>query len=482
MPAVSSLFEQPLTIVDIETTGSRVVYDRIIEIGILRVEKGKIIKKYQTLINPQMYISPFIAQFTGISQEQLQDAPTFEDVKEDIFSFFEDSFFVAHNVRFDYGFIKNEFKRYGVTFSSKYFCSARLSRLLFPHHHHHNLDSIIERFGLECENRHRAYDDAKAIYDFFHALEKIVEPDAITQALQKLFVRPSVPTQITSQIDKLPDAPGVYMFYDSSNLPLYIGKSTNIKGRVISHFTNDYTSSKEMNLCQQVTRIDFQKTHGELGALLIESAMIKEQQPLFNRVLRRMHKLTVLRLVKTKEGYYSVDIETVDTIAPEDTESILGIFKSVRQAKSFLDTVCKNYHLCGKLLKLENTKGACFLHKLEICQGACVGEESVDEYNARCLQGFDATRIHPWPFRGPIAIMEQDADSGEAFVVDRWCLVGTITFDQYNENTFKRLGYTFDYDIYKILGRYLRNKSNYSHIRHLETAEMNNLMQNIAAG
>src|SRR3990167_75912 len=150
MPAVSSLFEQPLTIVDIETTGSRVTYDRVIEIGILRVEEGKVVKKYQTLINPQMYISPFISQFTGISQHELETAPTFEEVKEDIFSLFEDSFFVAHNVRFDYGFIKNEFKRYGISFSNKHFCSARLSRLLFPHHRHHNLDSIIERFGLEC--------------------------------------------------------------------------------------------------------------------------------------------------------------------------------------------------------------------------------------------------------------------------------------------------------------------------------------------
>lgn len=491
MPAVSSLFEQPLTIVDIETTGARVVYDRIIEIGILRVEQGKIVKKYQKLINPQMYISPFISQFTGITQEELKDAPTFEDIKEDIYSFFEDSFFVAHNVRFDYGFIKNEFKRFGVTFSSKHFCSARLSRLLFPQHHHHNLDSIIERFGLECENRHRAYDDAKVIYDFFQAVEKIVEPDLLTESLQKLFVRPSMPTEITSQIDNLPESPGVYMFYDAQKMPLYVGKSTNIKGRVISHFANDYTSSKEMNMCQQVTRIDFQKTHGELGALLMESALIKEMQPMFNRVLRRMHKLTLLRLIKTEQGYYSVDLETVDTITPKDTDSILGIFKSVKQAKTFLDTVCKDYHLCGKLLKLEKAKGACFLHKIEVCQGACIGGESVDEYNARCLTGFDATRIQPWPFKGPIAILERDKQSGEAgysivpgeaFVVDRWCLLGTIKFDSYNESTFNKMEYTFDHDIYKILGRYLRDKSNYSHIRRLEPQELNSLTQNSVYG
>ncbi len=457
------------------------VYDRIIEVGILRVEKGRMVKKYQTLINPQMYISPFISQFTGISQKQLENAPTFEDVKEDIFSYFEDSFFVAHNVRFDYGFIKNEFKRYGITFSSKYFCSARLSRLLFPQHHHHNLDSIIERFGLDCQNRHRAYDDAKAVFDFFHAVEKIVEPETITQALQKLFVRPSVPTAITSQIDKLPESPGVYMFYDKEKMPLYIGKSTNIKGRVISHFTNDYTSSREMNLCQQVVSIDFQKTHGELGALLLESAMIKSEQPMFNRVLRRIHKLTLLRLVKTEAGYYSVDIEAADDISPEDTESILGIFKSVKQAKSFLDTVCKDYHLCGKLLKLEKTKGACFLHKLEICQGACIGAESIDEFNSRCLTGFDAVRIQTWPFRGPVAIMEQDQESGTAYIVDKWCLFGTLTFDSYNESVFNRLEYTFDYDIYKILVRYIRNSANYSHIRHLESDEMRSLLADTGA-
>ncbi len=477
MPALSSLFDQPLTIVDIETTGSRVVCDRIIEIGILRVEKGAIVKKYQTLLNPQMYISPFISDFTGITQRDLQHAPTFEDVKEDIFSFFEDSYFVAHNVRFDYGFIKNEFKRFGITFTSKYFCSAKLSRLLFPQHRHHNLDSIIERFRLDCKNRHRAYDDAKVIYDFFHAIANTVESQAVQEALEKLFVRPSVPTAITSQIENLPESPGIYMFYDAQNLPLYVGKSTNIKSRVISHFTNDYTSSKEMNLCQQVEKIDFQMTHGELGALFMESSMIKEMQPMFNRALRRVHKLTLLRLVTDKSGYFSVEMETVDTITPQDTDSILGIFKSTKQAKSFLDQVCKDYHLCGKLLKLEKTKGACFMHKLEICQGACVGKESVEEYNTRFIQGFDATRIQVWPFSGPVAIMERQVDAGEAFIVDHWCLVGKIIFDNYNNPSFSSVNYLFDFDIYKILLRYLRNKSNYSNIRVMKKEELNSLTE-----
>ncbi|PIZ64583.1 hypothetical protein CO051_01130 [Candidatus Roizmanbacteria bacterium CG_4_9_14_0_2_um_filter_39_13] len=138
--------------VDIETTGTSTRHDRIIEIGILRVENDKIVKKYNQLINPETHVSPFITQITGIIPDDLEDAPTFEIVKDEVYELLRDSIFVAHNVRFDHGFLKNEFKRFDMQFSMKQLCTVRLSRTLFPEHRHHNLDAIIERFNITCTN------------------------------------------------------------------------------------------------------------------------------------------------------------------------------------------------------------------------------------------------------------------------------------------------------------------------------------------
>lgn len=468
MQSVFSLFEEPLTFVDIETTGARVVSDRIIEIGILRVENGAITQTYESLLNPQQHVSPFISQFTGITADELEGAPYFEDVKDEIQEILEGSIFVAHNVRFDYGFLKNEFRRFGISYSAKNMCSAQFSRLLFPRHRHHNLDSIIERFGLEMKRRHRAFDDAKAIYDFFHKIPESASMEAIAAVAKRVCVRTSLPAELRKQVDVLPESPGIYLFYDASGLPLYVGKSTNIKARVLSHFSNDYNSTKEMNMCRQVSCIEFEQTSGELGALLTESSRIKSLQPIYNRVLRDTKLFIIGRYAKNGKGYYEVMLETVKSIGPDDVGQIIGIFKSVKQAKSSLDTLCKEARLCGKLLHLENGRGACFLSKLNICNGACVGKESPDLYNARLLEAFESMRIHPWPYEKPIVIVEQDGEEGEGFIVDNWCLTGKVRYDSYEQTIEEDRQMHFDKDVYKILRRFLRNPKNRRQIKLLD--------------
>src|SRR5438445_552997 len=149
-----------IAFVDIETTGARSFYDRIIEIGILRVENNELVRTFHSLLNPQAYVPKEIELLTGIRAEDVETAPTFRQVKDQILEALEDCIFVAHNVRFDYGFLRNEFKREEISFSAKHFCTVRLSRLLYPRYKKHNLDSLIERLQIPCENRHRALDDA----------------------------------------------------------------------------------------------------------------------------------------------------------------------------------------------------------------------------------------------------------------------------------------------------------------------------------
>lgn len=182
-----------LSFVDIETTGTSPLYNRIIEIGIVRVDRGKISREYSTLINPQMHIDPFIEALTGISKEDLVDAPTFEDVRSDILEVIDGSIFVAHNVRFDYGFIRNEFKRFEDVFAQKHFCTVKLARHLYPGFKNYNLDAIIERHGIVCKNRHRALGDAKAICDFYFQSIKELGKEKVVHAVGLAMKRPSVP-------------------------------------------------------------------------------------------------------------------------------------------------------------------------------------------------------------------------------------------------------------------------------------------------
>src|SRR6185437_7143312 len=160
-------------------------YDRIIEIGILRVEDGELVDTFSSLINPQSYLPKEITQLTGITQHDIESAPTFRSMKEEIIEILADCTFVAHNVRFDYAFLKHELLRENITYSAKHFCTVRLSRILYPQWQRHNLDAVISECNIACENRHRAFDDAKVLYEFYNHILKTMPQDKLEKALSK---------------------------------------------------------------------------------------------------------------------------------------------------------------------------------------------------------------------------------------------------------------------------------------------------------
>lgn len=448
-----------LSFVDIETTGTNPVSGRIIEIGILRVEENRLVKTYKTLINPQRYIDPFIQNLTGITQETLENAPTFEYIKDEILEILQGSIFVAHNVRFDYGFLRNEFKRFGHSFSAKHFCTVKLARLLYPGFAKYNLDSIIERFSIACENRHRAFDDAKVLWDFYQKAMQEKPADIFTKAVNIALRRPSIPLGISQEVlDTLPESPGVYIFYGENGMPLYIGKSINLRDRILSHFSSDHLSSTDMKISQQIKSIETIETAGELGALFLESTLIKKHQPLFNRKLRLSRKLIALRKIQTPVGYQTIEYIDAHSVTMDQLENIVGIFSSNRQIKDFLYELCKEYGLCPKLFGLEKGTGECFSYHLEQCRGACIGKVSSLAYNLKFDEAFYRHRIRPWPFSGPILIKEK-GESEEHFVVDKWCLIGSLKSEQDRIDELQQ-EYQFDYDAYKILRQFLRTEQN----------------------
>ena len=453
------MLPKSICFVDIETTGLNAAYNRVIEIGLLKVVDSKLVKEYKTLVNPQTYVDPFIENMTGIKQEELENAPLFDEIKDELMYMLEDSVFVAHNVRFDYGFIRNELKRVGVTYKSKHFCTVKLARLLYPNFKRYGLDSIIDNFKIECANRHRAYDDAKVLWDFYQISQKSIKPELFEQAIDIVLKKPTLPSAISSEVfDNLPETPGVYIFYGENGTVLYIGKSINIRDRVLSHFSNDHLSSTDMKISGQIKSIEYRETAGELGALLLESTLIKEHQPIFNRLLRQSRKMPVLLKRTDKNGYNTVEIKELNEIDSTRIDEILGVFRTLKQTKDFLYKVAKEHKLCPKIMGMEKGKGLCFNYHLNLCPGACGNKEPNLKYNLRFDEGFYSKKIRPWNFNRPI-IIKEEGDNSEAHLIDKWCYLGSIKSEEEDLTEFTK-DYRFDFDTYKILNRFIRDPKN----------------------
>jgi len=270
---------QTLAFVDLETTGATAGADRITEIGIVEVGGGGV-REWSALVNPGQRIPEFIERLTGISNAAVAHAPCFGNLAGEVLERLQGRLFIAHNARFDYGFLKDELKRAGHDFRATVLCTVKLSRKLYPQYSKHSLDSLIERHGLDVTDRHRALGDARLIWQFWQKLHRD-HPAALIDAAVKLqTARPSLPPHFDQGlIDELPDGHGVYLFYGEDDLPLYIGKSRQLKKSILSHFAPD----KNLSLSRQVRRIEWLETAGELGAILKESTLVNKLRPTHNR-------------------------------------------------------------------------------------------------------------------------------------------------------------------------------------------------------
>jgi DNA polymerase III subunit epsilon len=471
------LLTRPLAIVDIETAGSSALYGRVIEVAVLRVENGVLVDSFHSLVDPQRPIPPSIEQLTGITNDDLRGAPTFGKIARKLLAILDGAIFVAHSARFDYGLLKNEFRRGRREFTARTLCTVRLSRLLFPQHRHHDLTSVIGRHGLPCQHRHRALDDAMAVFEFLKHLQD-TEPQRLAEGMAALLRAATLPPHLDLNAkEDLPERPGVYLLYGKDRELLYVGKSVNIKARVLSHFSGDHASGRQMEMTRSVHSIETRTTAGELGALLLESKLIKELQPIYNQVSRRKRNLIVARRHLTPQGYLAIALEEIERIEPDVDSPIMALFRSFKQGKEFLARTGREYHLCQKLLGLERTQGYCFAYHLQQCNGACKCEEGAESYNQRVEQAFAGYRIKAWPFAGGIMIEERSSgEEGEVFLIDRWCLVASY---RYSELGFERHipgDYRFDVDSYRILTRYLFNRANRKTIRHVPRAEFERML------
>lgn len=446
-PMVSQKFSR-LAFVDLETTGGAATEDRVTEIGIVQVDEEGV-REWSSLINPKVRIPPFIQSLTGITDDMVRDAPAFADVADEVVALLDDRLFIAHNARFDYGFLKNEFRRTGQDFRPAVLCTVRLSRKLFPGFARHNLDALAERHRLEVSQRHRALGDAQLIWQFWNRLHETHAPEEIDEAISKLLSRPTLPSRLDDlRIDAIPASHGVYLFYGENDLPLYVGKANNLRRRVLAHFSADHMSSREIQLSQQVERIEWIETAGEIGALLQEARLVKKLQPAHNKQLRTNDEVCAWRLAYRKGRLAPILVYTDDLFFGYDSE-LYGLYASTRKAGDALRAIAEAKGLCPALLGLEKSRAGkpCFASQIGKCSGVCAGKESIEAHNARVLAVFDALRLQPWPYDGAIAIREEHL----WHVADGWAYLGSVASLDEAQRLIQKGRPRFDRDVYHIL-------------------------------
>lgn len=362
-------------IIDVETTGVNAKFDRLTEIAIIIFDGEKKTKEFSSLINPERKIPYNITQMTGINNQMVASAPKFYEIAKDIVEMTEGCTFVAHNAAFDYRFITAEFESLGYKYERKTLDTIKLARKFIPGLRSYSLGKLCADIGIEINNRHRAMGDALATAELFKRIYQY-QPDLEGVSLKGLHSNLK-----KEKIDALPQETGVYYFYDDANELIYVGKSTNIHSRIISHLNNT-TSKKALEMKNRVADVEYELCGSELVALLLESDKIKKNLPIYNRAQRRSLHTWGLYAYENEEGYICLTLERTKNT----TDTPLTLFSSKMQAQEQLFQLTEDYQLCQKLNGLYHLSGACFQFGIKLCNGACIGEESAEDYNLRANQ------------------------------------------------------------------------------------------------
>ncbi|MBW6491137.1 MAG: GIY-YIG nuclease family protein [Lentimicrobium sp.] len=448
-------------IIDVETTGGSFANERLTEIAVYLHDGNCIVDEFSTLLNPEQPIPYMITRITGINDEMVANAPRFYEVAKKIVEMTEGATFVGHNASFDYNFIKQEFKRLGYNYRRPTLCTVKMSRRILPGMQSYSLGRLCQDLGINLENRHRAAGDALATT---RLLELLLKTDR--QAIEK-----QSGSSVPEMLREVPEETGVYYMHDESGKIIYIGKSTNMFGRLLQHFRNSETH-KAVEMRNRTTSVSYEHTGSELLALLLESDEIKKHKPIFNRAQRRSIFSYGLFEFTDENGYRNLFIGH-----QLNGKQAVTSFTSMDHARNYLYGVVEKFELCQKLCGLYDTKGACFQFGIKQCRGACVGLENPELYNRRAdaairLSGF----MHPDFF-----IIDKGRSNGEAGVVKvaagLYCGIGYIdTCESINQETLNNCIKSYDdnRDTRQIIQTYLK-KNPRTKIIKVKSQEINHL-------
>ena len=369
-------------ILDIETTGGQFNEEGITEIAIYKFDGHEVVDQFISLINPEIPIQPFVVKLTGINNAMLRSAPKFFEVAKRIIEMTNDCVIVAHNASFDYRILRTEFRRLGYDFQAKTICTVELSKKLIPEQPSYSLGKLVRALGIPMADRHRASGDAMATTKLFKMLLEKDLTKEIVKDFIKLEIEKGISPKLLDIVEHLPSKTGIYYIHNEKGNLIYIGKSRNIKKRINQHFTGNSVKCKKIQT--EVFAVTYEETGSELIALLKESEEIKINKPVHNRSQRKTLFQWALYAEKDKNGYLNLKLQKADGRKKEITS-----FATLQEGKNALFRITSQYHLCQKLTGLYQTDKECFQYKIKECDGACIGQVSPEEYNARVQEFID---------------------------------------------------------------------------------------------
>jgi DNA polymerase III subunit epsilon len=366
-------------IVDIETTGGHAAANGIIELSIKVLEGTDVIEEFESIINPGQLIPKYIKALTGITDEMVQSAPSFEEVAEKVFTILQGNVFVAHNVNFDYSFLKSHLGFYGYNFNEKKLCTIRLARQIFPGLPSYSLGNLCTSLDIRIVNQHRAGGDAAATVILFKKLLENDSKDYIKTSLYRTSKEQVLPPNVPrSDFETLPGQPGVYYFHDAKGKVVYVGKAKNIRSRVNSHFSNNSDSRQKQNFLRYTFSITYKETATELMAAILESTEIKRLWPQFNTSQKRQDEIFGIFVYEDQNGYMRLAIEK-----KRKNSNPIYTFNYKVDGHGVLRKLMKEYSLCPKLCFMQTDNEECVGIADHHCNGACQKKEEPVVYNER---------------------------------------------------------------------------------------------------
>ena len=372
-------------IVDIETTGGYATNNAITEVAIVLHDGIRELKRYETLVNPGMPIPRYVQALTGINDDMVADAPYFNEIAEVVHEWLTGAIFIAHNVNFDYSFIKHQLKACGLDLDSKKLCTVRLSRKTFPGAPSYSLGNICRHLGIDISNRHRAGGDADATVLLFESILKAGGLEHVRSMLKGNSREQYMPTHLPAgELEKLPETPGVYYFHDQKGKVIYVGKAKNLRRRVCSHFSNNKPGRQKQDFLRNIYSISHETTGTELMAFLLECVEIRRLWPAYNRSMKRFQQTYRLYIYEDRSGYARLVLEKHRRqLLPVYTFSLLW------EGQNILWKLIRQFNLCPKLCFIQKGEGACEGMKEDYCQGACEHKEPPEAYNQRVQQAVE---------------------------------------------------------------------------------------------
>ncbi len=444
--------DAPLIFLDLETTGANFARDRILEIGVVEVSPDGV-AEWSTLIDPGVPVTSFITGLTGIDDSMVTGAPAFSRVADELRERLRGKLLVAHNARFDYGFLKAEFARLGIEFRSPVLCTVKLSRKLTPKAPRHNLDTLIERHGITVGARHRALADAKVLWDLWQAWHGEFGKDAVSAAVAALVQPVTLPETLDPALaDDLPEVPGAYALDDGDGNPLQVGRASNLRSKIFSLFADGRSAKAPASL---VRHIRWRAAAGEFGARLAELGFKRQGEP---------PVACAWRLVERAPGDFRPELVTSEDCEFGRDEHLYGLYATAKEARQALRKLAEAHFLCPRLLGIEAARAAapdapCSAVRSKQCRGACIGKEALSKHSARLMTALARLKVQVWPYPGPIAVVERDEFGmlEDFHLFDEWRYLGCVNTEAALIDKLESgIDTRFDTDVYRCFLKYIQ--------------------------